>query len=123
MELSEKMKPFSIVVGVTALWSLAAADEEEKVSYDNYQVVRVSIEDQVELVEGLIESLDLPTWGGALRENRRVDVVLPPENQEEFFGAIEAEDLEYVILHEDLGESIAEQEEYPPYSRMCLNTP
>ena len=90
---------------------------EPKITYDGFQVIRIDIQNNLALVEGLIEELELPTWGGALQENRFVDAVIPPENREEVISTLEGDGVEFVYLHEDLGASISAQEEYPEYSR------
>ena len=99
----------------------AAPSPESKITYEGFQVIRIDIEDNLALVEGLVDRLDLPTWGGALKENRFVDAVIPPENREEVIGTLEDDDVQFVYLHEDLGASIADQEDYPEYSRAYIN--
>ena len=126
---SRKVQKMSFALIYTTLYLLlhaVYADEatpspEPKITYEGFQVIRISIEDNLALVEGLIDQLELPTWGGALQENRFVDAVIPPENRDEVISTLEGDDVEFVYLHEDLGASIAEQEDYPEYSRMSIH--
>ena len=110
-----------LVLLYSACADVTVPSAEPKITYDGFQVIRIDIQDNLALVEGLIEELELSTWGGALQENRFVDAVIPPENQEQVIGTLEDDGVEFVYLHEDLGASIAAQEEYPEYSRAYLN--
>lgn len=85
-----------------------------KATYDGYQVVRLSVGEQLPKVKGLIEKLALSTWNGGPKENSEVDIVIPADKLADF----EASTADFVstIMHKNLGASIAKEADYPIYA-------
>ena len=73
-----------------------------KVSYAAHKVVRVKNSPEV---EQLIKQNSLATW---VKQAGNVDVVIPP-------GVTALDGLETLVMHEDLGKSIAEEGNYDVY--------
>ena len=74
----------------------------QKVSYDDHKVIRVK--DTAE-VQQLIKQHSLATW---VKQNGNIDVVVPP-------GVTALDGIETVVMHENLGESIAQEGNYDVY--------
>lgn len=74
----------------------------QKVSYADYRVVRVKNSAEV---EQLIKQHSLATWE---KQNGNVDVVIPP-------GVTALDGLETLVMHDNLGESIAKEADYDTY--------
>ena len=90
-------------VALPFLLSLAAAVAvPQKVSYADYKVVRVENSPEA---QQLIKQYSLATW---IKQNGNVDVVIPPE-------VTALDGLGGLVMHENLGESIAQEANYDPY--------
>ncbi|KAI4212342.1 MAG: hypothetical protein LQ351_004912 [Letrouitia transgressa] len=91
-----------------------------KATYDGYQVVRLSVGEQLPKVKGLIEKLALSTWNGGPKENSEVDIVIPADKLADF----EASTADFVstIMHKNLGASIAKEADYPIYAAGSANS-
>ncbi len=100
---------------LSALLAVAAARlPPVKVDYNGATVIRLSVADKVDLVQGLVDRLSLKTWGGSIAQDQTVDIVLLPANIEEFKR--ETAGLQFEVMHGDLGVSIREEGDYRQYS-------
>ncbi len=95
-----------LLAGLAAagLAGLAAA-AAERVSYDGYKVVRVSVGDEEERVRRVVADLGLATWKGAPQAGGLADIVVPPHQVEAFDSRMAG--LAATTMHADLGASIA----------------
>ena len=84
------------------LGCVSAIAVPQKVSYDNHKVVRV--EDNPE-VQQFIKQYSLATW---VKQNGKIDVVVPP-------GVTALDGMDMVVMHENLGDSIAKEANYDAY--------
>lgn len=91
-----------------------AAIEPRTVSYDGYKVFRVAVGDEVERVNGIVRNLSLTTWKGAPRRNAMADIVVAPDQLEQFRA--QTVGLQAVTMHEDLGAAIAEESSFSIYA-------
>jgi hypothetical protein len=92
---------------ISSLLTLAAVTtvSAERVSYDGYKVVRLSVGREIERVNSIMATLGLTTWKGAPREGAKADIVIPPEAIAAFTA--QTVGMDAVTMHEDLGASIA----------------
>lgn len=84
-----------------------------KVSYNNYKVIRVGVEDSLAKVNDLLRELSLSTWNGAPKADGHVDVVVPGFQLKAFKGS--TANMETQVMHENLGASIAKETDYKKY--------
>lgn len=103
------------VIALSALLASAsaAAVSSPKVSYDGYKVVRVSAGADTDRVNKLVEKLGLATWKEARHAGSFADIVVPPSKLSAFHQ--ETSEMETVTMHEDLGESIAQESTFHTY--------
>ena len=92
----------SILAVSFLLGLVSAAAVPQKVSYTDYKVIRVKTSDEV---ENLIQQHSLATWE---KQNGNVDVVVPP-------GVTAFDGLDTITMHENLGESMANEANYDVY--------
>ena len=88
-------------VAALQLGSLAASVVRAKVSYDGYRAYRIAAHDDIDVIQGQIESfttvpIDFETL-------KHIDIAVAPQDIEAF----EALDLDVEVIHEDLGADIA----------------
>ena len=100
------------------LGSALAAAVTRGANYDGYQVVRLQVGDHLAEVQRLIRSLSLSTWNGGPKSNSEVDIVVPPAVNEQF--AADTAGLSFQIMHANLGETIAQEADYPVYQSMFV---
>jgi hypothetical protein len=86
----------SAVTGVAA----APTQEVEKVSYDGYKVFRVKTQGHGQAVEEKLSGLTYDQWINV--PGSHIDISVAPEE----IAAFEALNLEFEVMHEDLGASI-----------------
>lgn len=107
-----------VLLSLTAVVTAASVNSHSAKSYDGYKVFRVDVGRDAERVNGVIDKLGLSTWMGKPRAGGKSDIVVPPSAVESF--AKEVEGLGMLTMHEDLGASIREQEEYSVYAGECF---
>lgn len=105
------MKTFTALTALLATAS-AAAVPSEKVSYDGYKVIRVSVAD-VDEVNSIVSKLDLTTWKDAQKAGSHADIIVPPSKLTAFEKATSG--MDSVTMHEDLGKSIADESTFKTY--------
>ncbi len=105
------MKAFALNSLLLGLASSAAVTR--KADYDGYQVIRLQVGDNLAKVQSLIKTLSLSTWNGKAKANSEVDIVVPAAVTEQFEADIAG--LNSQIMHANLGESIAQEANYPVY--------
>lgn len=99
------------------LLSLAtAALVPRQANYDGYQVVRLQVGNNLTEVQNTIKTLSLSTWNGGPKPNSEVDIVVPPNVAEQFEA--DTAGLSSSVMHANLGESIAQETDYPSYRSM-----
>jgi hypothetical protein len=99
----------------------AAAIHPPKVSYDGYKVFRLAVEnDNIDRINGIVEKLNLQTWKSAKKAGSFTDIVVDPSQLEAFnketFG------LNTIVMHENLGASIADEAAFQPYAAGAVNS-
>ncbi|TGO71399.1 hypothetical protein BELL_0581g00030 [Botrytis elliptica] len=86
----------------------------EKVNYDGYKVFRLKAQkNNIEKIDDIVSSLNLQTWKKSAKLGT-ADVVVPPEQVDNFLRI--TEDFSKQVMHNNLGESIAEEEHADTYS-------
>ncbi|KAL7797371.1 hypothetical protein V8C37DRAFT_308495 [Trichoderma ceciliae] len=114
------MKSFTLLSAFLASAS-AAVLQPQKVSYDGYKVFRVSVEkNNIGHINDIIDRLNLQTWKPAKKAGSFADIVVHPSQLEAFHK--EALDLKPVLMHEDLGVSIAEETTFQSYALGAANS-
>jgi murein tripeptide amidase MpaA len=110
------MKSIATTLGFLGLVS-GAVLQERKVSYSGTRVVRVSVGNNVDKVNDVISKLSLTTWKGKPRAGAFADIVIPPSQQAAFDREITG--LNTVVMHADLGASIAAESDFQAYAGVC----
>lgn len=95
----------------------AATIQPRKISYDGFQVVRLPVGMDASKVTDIVNKLGLSTWKGAPKAGHYTDIVVAPEKIAAFTKATAG--MERSVLHENLGQSIAAESEFPAFSSMC----
>lgn len=86
----------------------------EKVDYDGYKVFRLKAQkDNIGKIDDIVSSLNLQTWKKSAKLGT-ADVVVPPEQVDNFLKI--TGDFSKQVMHNNLGESIAEEEHADTYS-------
>lgn len=99
------MRAFSLASLLVGVVSGAALSNSNAVSYDGYKVVRLPVGPNASKLTEIISTLGLSTWKGAPRANSFADIVVSPSQAAAFEEA--TADYDAVVMHEDLGASIA----------------
>ncbi|KAJ9136841.1 Zinc carboxypeptidase [Pleurostoma richardsiae] len=90
-----------------------------KISYDGYKVVRVPVGTDASKITDIVSELQLKTWKGAPRAGAFADIVVPPSQAAAFANAISGMDA--ITMHENLGQSIAEESDFTAYASGSAN--
>ncbi|KAL8343581.1 hypothetical protein RB601_004224 [Gaeumannomyces tritici] len=98
----------------------AAAVEPRTVSYDGYKVFRLAVGDQVDRVRAIVSDLSLATWKGAPRSNAMADIVVAPDQLDQFRARTAG--LDMITMHEDLGAAIADESSFGLYAAGSANS-
>ncbi|PFH55913.1 hypothetical protein XA68_17398 [Ophiocordyceps unilateralis] len=96
-----------------------AAVSPTKASYDGYKVFRVPVGARVQRVNSIVDELGLHFWQPASRKGAFADVEVPPGKVKAFHEAMQGFDL--VVMHEDLGKSVAEEGAFAVYADGSVN--
>ena len=113
------MKPVP-AISLFLAFSSAAVVQPRRASYDGYKVLRLAVGDEAEKLNGIVSRLNLPTWKGAPRAGAFADIVVPPAQFEEF--SKEVVDMDAIVMHEDLGASIAAESAFNFYAGASVHT-
>ena len=114
------MKVFAAVAAFVAATS-AAAVPATPVSYDGYKVFRVPVGKSTAPIDAIIKKLELETWEYSRQPGSFADLVVSP-NKLELFEK-QAAKLGAVVMHEDLGASIAEESAFTAFGDDCKPIP
>lgn len=96
------MKPLSLAplfISLAACFAVPAT--ADTVSYDGYKVFRVNTRGHLPAVKDKLSAISFEKWNDDVYKN--FDILVSPDQ----VAAFEALDLEYQVMHRDLGESIA----------------
>ncbi|GJD03047.1 Zinc carboxypeptidase [Colletotrichum higginsianum IMI 349063] len=110
------MKSLAILSAIAATASAAsvAAGSAKRVSYDGTKVFRVSVGDEVDRINSVVDKLQLSTWKGAPRAGALADIVVPPTEVAAFEAEIAG--MNVTTMHEDLGAAIADESSFSLYA-------
>ncbi|KAK6215788.1 zinc carboxypeptidase [Colletotrichum tabaci] len=110
------MKSLTILSAIAATASAAsvAAGSAKRVSYDGTKVFRVSVGDEVDRINSVVDKLQLSTWKGAPRAGALADIVVPPTEVAAFEAEIAG--MNVTTMHEDLGAAIADESSFSLYA-------
>lgn len=110
------MKSFAALFAIVATASAAsvAAPSAKRVSYDGTKVFRLSVGDEVDRVNGVVNKLQLTTWKGAPRAGAFADIVVPSGEVDAFKAEIAG--MNVTTMHEDLGAAIADESSFSLYA-------
>lgn len=103
-------------LGVTlaSLGLASAAAVSKKVSYDDWKVYRVNVGSNAAKLSDVMSKLQLEAWKGKPATSSIVDVMVPPAQVKDFESS--AADIEFKVMHENLGASIADEETFGVYA-------
>ncbi|KAJ4375924.1 hypothetical protein N0V83_001202 [Neocucurbitaria cava] len=103
-------------LGVTlaSLGLASAATVTKKVSYDDWKVYRVNVGSNTAEFNALVSKLQLETWKGKPASSDVVDVMVPPSQVVDFETSTEG--IETKVMHENLGQSIADEDTFGIYA-------
>lgn len=105
-----KMKHLTLLLSALSLAVASPTIHSRTVSYDGYQVFRVPVGLDASKVTEIVEKLELDTWKAPNKAGAFADVVVSPEKLQAFND--EVADIEGIeVMHEDLGASIAAEQE------------
>ena len=110
------MKVFAAVAAFVAAAS-AAAVPATPVSYDGYKVFRVPVGKSAAPIDAIIKKLELETWEYTRQPGSFADLVVSPDKLKLFER--QAANLGAVVMHEDLGASIAEESAFTTFDDDC----
>ncbi|EON69315.1 hypothetical protein W97_08575 [Coniosporium apollinis CBS 100218] len=102
----------SLILTSLLLSSASAAAVNKKVSYDGFKVFRVSAGDNLAAVEDTVTALGLDKWIDGAENTGHLDVVVAPKQLQAF----EEAGLNSTVMHDDLGVSIAAQEQVSAFA-------
>ncbi|KAF2650456.1 hypothetical protein K491DRAFT_608767 [Lophiostoma macrostomum CBS 122681] len=105
------MRFFALHLASLGLASAAAVNT--KVTYDGWKVYRVNVADNAKF-STLVSDLGLATWKGRPETSDVVDVMVSPSQLEAWGQA--AEGLETQVMHDNLGEAVAAEADFPVYA-------
>ncbi|KAK2616658.1 hypothetical protein QQS21_000481 [Conoideocrella luteorostrata] len=109
---------------VAALSSLlaaaAAVSAETPVSYDGHKVFRIPVLDDGSHIQKLVDQLHLEVWQPPSKKGAFADIQVAPDQLIAFEKAMEGRRLE--VMHENLGDSIAEESTFQTYAEGSANS-
>lgn len=94
----------------------AAAAVQPKVSYDGHKVFRVPVVDDGSHVKSVLDKLNIHAWQQPSRKGAFADIQVAPKELDAFYKAMQGQQL--TVMHEDLGQSIAQEGTYQSYAGM-----
>lgn len=106
------MKLLAVSLASLALASGAAVTK--KANYDNFKVYRVDVGEDASKLGSVIDKFQLSTWKGKVGVSKVIDVVVPPSFILDFEAGVQG--MSTKVLHENLGASIADEENFGVYS-------
>lgn len=101
-------------LGLASLGLASAASVAAPVNYDGWKVYRVNVGDKNAEFSKIVSDIGLATWKGRVETSKVVDVMVSPSQLDAFEKA--AESLETQLMHDNLGESIAAEADFPVYA-------
>ncbi|OLN88091.1 Metallocarboxypeptidase A-like protein [Colletotrichum chlorophyti] len=114
----KSLSAFSAIVAAASAASVAGGSSK-RVTYDGTKVFRLSVGDEVDRVNGIVNKLQLSTWKGAPRAGAFADIVVPPTEVAAFKAEIAG--LNVTTMHEDLGAAIADESSFSLYAAGSAN--
>ena len=113
------MKLLSLTLASLGLAS--AASVASPVSYDGWKVYRVTVGENKAKLSKVMSNLELKTWKGKVETSAVVDVVVPPTQIGAFITS--TEDFNTMLMHDNLGDSIAEESTFGVYAKGIYTSP
>lgn len=112
------MKATAALFGLLATASAAAVNQ--KVSYDGYKVFRVpsATKAHAEKLQKVTADLGLQPWEAPFKSGTYSDVAVPPSQLAKFQELIG--EMNPIVMHENLGQSIAEESTHSIYAGPLL---
>ena len=92
-----------------------------KVSYDGHKVFRVQVGAKPQRVSDIISKLDLNVWQPPSRKGAFADIEVAPDKLDAFHREVQG--LRVETMHENLGQSIADEAGFEAYASMSLFFP
>jgi carboxypeptidase A4 len=113
------MKLLSLTLASLGLAS--AASVASPVDYNKWQVYRVTVGEDKAKLSKVMSNLKLTTWKGKVETSDVVDVVVPPTQVDAFVTS--TKDFNTMLMHENLGDSIAEESTFGVYAKGVYTRP
>ena len=103
-------------LGITlaSLGLVSAASVTKKVDYADWKVYRVNVGANADKVSKMMSKMQLEPWKGKPTTSDVVDVMVSPSQLTEFEAA--TQDIETNVMHENLGASIEEENQFSAYA-------
>ena len=108
------MKFLGITLASLGLVSAASVSNKQKVSYDDWKVVRVNGPSNTIKFQEVVKKLQLDVWKGKPSSGDVVDISVAPEQLSAFEEA--TKDFETKVMHENLGASISDENTFSVYA-------
>ncbi|KAF1998949.1 hypothetical protein P154DRAFT_535833 [Amniculicola lignicola CBS 123094] len=106
------MRFLTLGLALTSLTSAALV--QRKVSYDGFKVYRINVGENRDQLAKVVSSLKLATWKGKVATSDVVDLMVGPTQIEAFEKS--TVELDTKLMHDDLGLSIAQEQDFPVYA-------
>jgi hypothetical protein len=103
-----------LALGLSSVGLAAAASVTTKVDYDGWRVYRVNVGEKAAKFSQVVSDIGLEIWKGKADSSPVVDVMVSPSQLEAFEK--EAGELDVKLMHENLGNSIAAEGDFPVYA-------
>ncbi|KAI0382362.1 hypothetical protein F5Y04DRAFT_53594 [Hypomontagnella monticulosa] len=94
------MRPIPLTLALLFVTNVASRSEDGIVSYDGYKAVRISTHGNPSSIKERLSGIVYEQWNHDT--HRHIDVIVPPSQ----VTAFEALGLHYLVMHDNLGESI-----------------
>ncbi|OHE96042.1 zinc carboxypeptidase [Colletotrichum orchidophilum] len=104
----------TLIAAASAATVAGSGASAKRVSYDGTKVFRLSVGDEVDRVNGVVDKLRLTTWKGAPRAGAFADIVVPAADVASFKAEVAG--MNVTTMHEDLGASIADESGFSVYA-------
>jgi hypothetical protein len=105
--------------GLSCAGLVSAASIATKVNYDGWRVYRVNVGDNTAKFSKVVSDIGLEIWKGKADKSAVVDVMVSPSQLEAFEK--EAGELEVKLMHENLGNSIFAEADFPVYAGILFS--
>ncbi|KAI2615800.1 hypothetical protein GGS26DRAFT_454531 [Hypomontagnella submonticulosa] len=105
------MRLIRLASALLCVANVASLPKNNALSYDGYKVVRINTHGNPVLIRERLSGISYEQWNHGVYEH--IDILIPPDQ----IVAFEALDFHYILMHENLGDSIAAESLFRPVRR------